>query len=520
MRITDSNITMSAGRRYAERGLGYSREERSASAVNNIFSQFAKQAESGQEGTGVSKTQAPDTGNDLHRELIGLRDNLLQELLRRMLSSGLFGGLRGTYGGFGNAMGFGGMSSGFGGLGLQAQGGMLSFTQTTYAEEETTAFHASGCAKTEDGRQIDFNVNVLMSRTFMQYTQINVPLFSEVLFDPLVINTGAAIARLKDQTFRFDLDMDGEEDNLAMPGEGSGFLALDLNEDGIINDGSELFGVKSGDGFADLAAYDSDGNGWIDENDDIFSKLKVWYKNGDGTDELVDLKTADVGAIYLGNQQTDFSLYGSAFQLNGMVRATGLFLKESGGTGTIQHVDLAKQESGMPGAESDNRMTPGSPDAASGPGMLSQRASALAITGPDSAAHNRAHPDMQTSTRAGSDSQADGEKESERTSTGREETKAERAKQRTDAERERRRAYQKRRSEKEALNKEAAVRLQKRRELRREELEALFADRKAQQEQYDEMLAEKRAEHNTLNAELQNTGALDTLADAQIEAVA
>ncbi len=39
-----------------------------------------------------------------------------------------------------------------------------------------------------------------------------------------------------------------------------------------INDGSELFGTSSGDGFKDLATYDEDENGWIDENDSIFSK--------------------------------------------------------------------------------------------------------------------------------------------------------------------------------------------------------------------------------------------------------
>ena len=41
---------------------------------------------------------------------------------------------------------------------------------------------------------------------------------------------------------------------------GSGYLALDKNGDGTINDGSELFGTRNGDGFADLAQYDEDGN--------------------------------------------------------------------------------------------------------------------------------------------------------------------------------------------------------------------------------------------------------------------
>ena len=34
--------------------------------------------------------------------------------------------------------------------------------------------------------------------------------------------------------------------------------------------------------FKDLAEYDEDHNGWIDENDSIFSKLKVWTKDENG----------------------------------------------------------------------------------------------------------------------------------------------------------------------------------------------------------------------------------------------
>ena len=77
----------------------------------------------------------------------------------------------------------------------------------------------------------------------------------------------------------FDIDADGEEESISYLQGGSGYLALDKNGDGVINDGSELFGTKSGDGFADLAEYDADGNGWIDENDPIFDKLLIWAKD-------------------------------------------------------------------------------------------------------------------------------------------------------------------------------------------------------------------------------------------------
>ena len=150
-----------------------------------------------------------------------------------------------------------------------------------------------------------------------------------------------------DQTFKFDLDADGKEDEISMLGKDSGFLALDKDGNGKIDDGSELFGTKSGDGFGELREYDSDGNGWIDENDEIFSKLKVWCKDENGNDVLMDLKEADIGAIYLGEQQTEFSLGGEDGYRDGVIRSTGVFLRESGDAGTIQHVDLSMKQNGL-----------------------------------------------------------------------------------------------------------------------------------------------------------------------------
>ncbi len=121
----------------------------------------------------------------------------------------------------------------------------------------------------------------------------------------------------------------------------SGFLALDKNGDGKINDGSELFGATSGNGFADLAQYDSDGNGWIDEADEIFDKLLIWSKDENGNDQLVGLGKAGVGAIYLGAQDTQFSMNSQQNQMNALIRQTGMFMYENGGVGTIQQIDFA-----------------------------------------------------------------------------------------------------------------------------------------------------------------------------------
>lgn len=218
-----------------------------------------------------------------------------------------------------------------------------SIEQHYFYESEATSYEAKGKVLTEDGREFDINLQLNMSRSFEEYIESRTDVIdiSQMLMDPLVINFDGDIAAVSDQKFMFDLDSDGVKDNVTKLSAGSGFLALDKNEDGVINDGSELFGTKSGDGFSDLAMYDSDHNGWIDENDDIYEKLKIYVLNEDGSETLYRLKDKDIGAIYLGNASTGFSLNNlETNNVNAMIRKTGIFLYENGNVGTIQHVDL------------------------------------------------------------------------------------------------------------------------------------------------------------------------------------
>ena len=232
---------------------------------------------------------------------------------------------------------------------IQNTGGTYNFGQfkmnMSYYHEETeqTQFSTVGTVKTSDGREINFNLGLSMSRRFQEYAQTTSVGEFVQMTDPLVINLDTDMTTLSDQKFEFDLDCDGVKDTISQLGGGNGFLALDKNGDGIINDGSELFGTKSGDGFADLSQYDEDGNGWIDENDAIFEKLLVWAKDENGKDELYTLKEAGVGAMCLQKAQTDFALNSlKDNQANGRIRSTGIFLYENGNVGTMQQLDLAQ----------------------------------------------------------------------------------------------------------------------------------------------------------------------------------
>jgi len=214
---------------------------------------------------------------------------------------------------------------------------------TEYYSVETQAlsFTSQGHVTTADGRTIDFKFDVEMTSRFEQYYCEEGQNILQMC-DPLVLNYTGEVADLSDIKFTFDLDCDGIAEEISNLKAGNGFLALDKNGDGLINDGSELFGAKTGDGFSELAQYDMDGNGWIDENDDIFNALKIWCRDETGEDKLMDLKQSGVGAIYLGNATADYNMRSAdTMQLNGAIRKMGVFLYENATVGSIVHLDIA-----------------------------------------------------------------------------------------------------------------------------------------------------------------------------------
>ena len=211
----------------------------------------------------------------------------------------------------------------------------------SYSESEQTSFSAAGVINTADGKQIAFSLSLSMSRSYHEESSTTVTIGdTRQLQDPLVLNFDGEAAQLTDQRFAFDLDSDGDKESINFVAGGSGFLALDRNGDGQINDGSELFGAKSGNGFGELAALDDDHNGWIDENDAAFTQLKVWTKDGNGNDQLSTLKDANVGAIGLNHVATSFDIKDANNELQGRIRSSGVFLQEDGQVGSVQQIDL------------------------------------------------------------------------------------------------------------------------------------------------------------------------------------
>jgi len=217
----------------------------------------------------------------------------------------------------------------------------LSYDATvSHTEQESITVTAAGTLVTLDGQKIAFSVNLTMDRSFTQTETTRIRAGDAKLVDPLVINFNGTAAQLTDLTFAFDLNSDGVSEQMPLLGANSGFLVLDRNGDSQVNNGQELFGPATGNGFAELARLDSDKNGWLDEGDQQWQALKVWTRDLAGNDYLDSLHDRGVGAILLKSVSSPFSLTDASGVQQGAIRESSIFVGEQGGAGTVQEVDL------------------------------------------------------------------------------------------------------------------------------------------------------------------------------------
>ncbi len=109
----------------------------------------------------------------------------------------------------------------------------------------------------------------------------------------------------------FDLFGNGGSVKSGWISGGDGFLAVDKNGNGKIDSISELFGgTAKGAGFANLAAYDSNHDGLVNDADAAFGQLMIWRDaNGNhatDTGELVTLAQAGVASLTVAYTELPF----------------------------------------------------------------------------------------------------------------------------------------------------------------------------------------------------------------------
>ena len=209
----------------------------------------------------------------------------------------------------------------------------------SYYEKEQMSFNAGGVVRTADGKEITFSLDLMMSREFMSETTVNLAA-AGVGAGNIVIDFEGPASDLSDSEFAVIPDSEDNTESTTFLSVGGGRLTLDLNNDGQISGANEIIGASTGNGFAELAALDEDGNGWIDENDSVYGQLGVYSKNAEGNETVSGLKESNVGAINLGNVDTQFALKDSENKQVGQIERSGVYLNEDGTAGIVQQVSI------------------------------------------------------------------------------------------------------------------------------------------------------------------------------------
>ncbi|RLA04344.1 MAG: hypothetical protein DRQ47_03510, partial [Gammaproteobacteria bacterium] len=130
--------------------------------------------------------------------------------------------------------------------------------------------------------------------------------------DPLIIdmNGDGLTSSGVEQGAIFDINADGKLDQVSVPTSDNVFLALDINNNGRIDNGSELFGDQTGyqNGFSYLASFDGNNDGLINANDAIFDSL-LTLRLSDNQQFITELSSTPIKSINLGysdsNSKTD-----------------------------------------------------------------------------------------------------------------------------------------------------------------------------------------------------------------------
>ena len=206
--------------------------------------------------------------------------------------------------------------------------------QESYREVEATSFRATGSVATADGRQIDFTAALDLARVYARTETIS--LRASGTIDP----AAAAAADPAPAPTLALAPAPASAPAASQPALslGGSVLGLDANGDGQVDVATELVG-QSGNGFAELAKFDEDGNGFIDAGDSIFSKLALVDQGPNGL-TADTLAVRGVGAIYTGSVSTPYRYTDGSNQTVANLSRSGIYLNENGTTGIAQQVDV------------------------------------------------------------------------------------------------------------------------------------------------------------------------------------
>jgi len=221
---------------------------------------------------------------------------------------------------------------------LFRQGDLLS-VEEWQSHEQQLNYQVQGKFNINDN-ELSLNYNFALSSKRTSYSKIEMS--AAALKDPLIVQFGSqGLGDIKGQK-DFAINQDDTLDNLPIFSGDVGYLVYDKNNNQQADNGSELFGPKTGQGFAELALLDSNKNGFIDAEDQQFEQLFLWQPSDEDeqTAQWISLKDAKIQAISLSAINTPFDFYDQHGQIQAQLRQSSFAISDDGYGRGVHQVDV------------------------------------------------------------------------------------------------------------------------------------------------------------------------------------
>ncbi|WP_404479230.1 cadherin domain-containing protein [Novosphingobium sp. BL-52-GroH] len=246
-----------------------------------------------------------------------------------------------------------GASAGYPTISIDSSGRM-NFTVPGYVVPLTTVSSWSGGVVINGAKRVTtVEVNFTLNITDATNVTSSVPfkmtfIRSGSTVPPIVLDLGEdgiEFVSYEVSNVYFDMDGDGVRDRTGWVDANDGFLALDRNGNGIIDDITEISFIADAVGaltdLEGLRAFDTNGNGLLDVADEHYGEFLVWRDlNQDGvssSDELATLAQSSIVQLTLTMNETG----GVPQGVENVVTATSDFLMTDGTSRGLADVSLA-----------------------------------------------------------------------------------------------------------------------------------------------------------------------------------
>ncbi len=221
---------------------------------------------------------------------------------------------------------------------LFQQGDILSVEEWRDHEQHLSYQVQGKFTLNEQALSLDYNLFISNKRTSYSAVEMS----AAALKDPLIVQFGSqGLGNIKGQK-DFHINQDNVIDELPIFAGDIGYLVYDKNNNQRADNGSELFGPTTGQGFNELTKLDSNNNGFIDAEDQQFAQLYIWQPNAkkNQTEQWLSLSDANIQAMSLSAVQTPFDFYDQQGEIQAQLRLSSFAITKEGYGRGVHQIDV------------------------------------------------------------------------------------------------------------------------------------------------------------------------------------